>query len=382
MVAGGLDYSIRNKLDTKHLRDMAQLADRVRHVERLKAEKARTQKHFRKEKVAFITSEESNQEFEITFGDVEIKEVDIAELKSGPPYTCKSLRSSAGNNPVEISNERYVPKTYTFDVTKCVDIYDLLVADGQVVVPKDVKIPPLEQRQKRGCCKYHNFLGHNTSRCSLFRDLVQKGLNEGRLKFENKPKPQRQVDSDPLKDASMMYTNIAGCNMVEAIIDVVENLSVEAEVEEETEIAECQMMDITKDAEHVEETASEPQFDEKLKTAYPTAEEELIGFLNRCKLKNSEVMLCPRCSAVFDKEATKGLEGSIPKPSKRGKWSADHRPKFSFTKGYVPFINNSLTTNYVNQSGRGKTLVPYAPNQEWVQSTHKNVQHGNNNMVK
>jgi len=106
-----------------------------------------------------------------------------------------------------------------------------------VVVPKDVKIPPLEQRQKRGFCKYHNFLGHNTSRCSLFRNLVQKGLNDGRLKSGNKLKPQMQVDSDPLKEASMMYTDIAGCNMVEAIIDAVKNLSVEAEVGAETEMA-------------------------------------------------------------------------------------------------------------------------------------------------
>jgi hypothetical protein len=106
MAAGGLNYSIRKKLDTQHLRDMAQLADRVRHVERLKAEKARTQKHFRKEKVAFVASEESNQEFDIAFGDVEIKEVDIAELKEGPPYTCKLLRPSDGNNPVETINER------------------------------------------------------------------------------------------------------------------------------------------------------------------------------------------------------------------------------------------------------------------------------------
>jgi len=84
MAAGGLDYSILKKLDTQHLRDMAQLADRVRHVERLKTEKARTQKHFRKEKVAFVASEESNQEFDIAFGNVEIKEVDIAKLKLGP----------------------------------------------------------------------------------------------------------------------------------------------------------------------------------------------------------------------------------------------------------------------------------------------------------
>ena len=212
--------------------------------------------------------------------------------------------------------------------------------------------------------------------------MVQKGLNEGILKFGNKPKPQMQVDSDPLKDASMMYIDIAGCNMVNAIIDDVENLPVEAEGGAETEVAECQMVDIRKDAEYVEETVTEPQFDEKLKTAYPTAEEELINFLNRCKLKNSEVMLCSRCSVVFHKEVTKCLEGSIPKPKKWGKWSTDHRPKFSFTKSYIPFINNSSTTNYVNQSGQGKNLAPYAPNQKWVQSTHKNVQHGKNNVVK
>ena len=35
MAAGGLDYSIRKKLDTQYLRDMTQLADRVRQVERL-----------------------------------------------------------------------------------------------------------------------------------------------------------------------------------------------------------------------------------------------------------------------------------------------------------------------------------------------------------
>jgi len=34
-------------------------------------------------------------------------------------------------------------------------------------------------------------------------------------------------------------------------------------------------------------------------------EEELIDFLDRCRLKNSEVMLCPRSSSMFDKEATK-----------------------------------------------------------------------------
>ena len=130
MAGYGLDYSIRKKLDTQHLGDMAQLADRFRHAERLKAKKARTHKYHKREKVASIESDESNQEFDTTFGDVETREVDIAELRLGPPYMCKSLRPSDGNNPVEPSNERYVPKTYTFNVTKCDEIYDLLVPEG------------------------------------------------------------------------------------------------------------------------------------------------------------------------------------------------------------------------------------------------------------
>jgi len=95
-------------------------------------------------------------------------------------------------------------------------------------------------------------------------------------------------------------------------------------------------------------------------------------------------MLCSRCSVVFDKEATKSLEGVIPKPKKRGKWSGDHKPKFSFTKSYIPFINNSSTTNYINKNGQGKVFLPHAnaPAQKWVRSTHKNVQHGKNNVVK
>ncbi|XP_050918815.1 uncharacterized protein LOC127136276 [Lathyrus oleraceus] len=41
MEVGGLDYSIRKNLDTQYLRDMAQLADRVRPIERLKTEKSK-----------------------------------------------------------------------------------------------------------------------------------------------------------------------------------------------------------------------------------------------------------------------------------------------------------------------------------------------------
>ena len=198
-------------------------------------------------------------------------------------------------------------------MTQCDEIFDLLVVDGQVVVPNGLKIPPLEQCKKRGFCKYHNFLGHNTSHCVLFRDFNQKALNEGRLKFGEKTKPQMQVNVNLLKVVNAMYTEVEDCNMVEAIIDAVEKLTVEAKFD----IVECQMVEVSGGPKSVDEVISESQFDEKVNVSYHMAEEELIDFLNRCKLKNFEVMLCLRCSSVFDKEATKSLEGFIPKSKKR-----------------------------------------------------------------
>jgi hypothetical protein len=45
MAGGGFEYAIRKKLDTQHLRDMSQLADKVRQIEKLKAEKAKNSKY-------------------------------------------------------------------------------------------------------------------------------------------------------------------------------------------------------------------------------------------------------------------------------------------------------------------------------------------------
>jgi hypothetical protein len=94
------------------------LADRVQQVERLRANKARNHK-YRREKVAYIDTNESDQEFDIAYEDVKDGEVNVAELKHGPPYTCKMLRPSNGKNLVETQKDKCTPKIYTFDVTKC-----------------------------------------------------------------------------------------------------------------------------------------------------------------------------------------------------------------------------------------------------------------------
>lgn len=160
----------------------------------MKAEKTKTGRYHKKEKVSYIAVDEYSSDDEEL---VNKGEVNVDELNPKPPYTCKLLKPSNGRSPIEIEKvDKYVAKTYTFDVSKCDEIFDLLVKDGQIIIPQGLKDPPLEKKKKRGFCKFHNFLGHKTSKCVIFRDLVHKALKDGKLQFGERPK--KQVDSDPL----------------------------------------------------------------------------------------------------------------------------------------------------------------------------------------
>jgi hypothetical protein len=85
--------------------------------------------------------------------------------------------------------------------------------------------------------------------------LVQKALIEGRLKLGEKPKVM-QVDSDPLKNVDTLYAEPHEIPMVEAM-----------------EVTDKQVQEVP-----------EEEYTEKMKVVYPHAEEDLIDFLNRCKL--------------------------------------------------------------------------------------------------
>lgn len=88
-----------------------------------------------------------------------------------------------------------------------------------MIVPPSAKIPLLEQRKKRVFCKYHNFLGHKTSQCFLFRDLVQSAIRDGRLQFGDKWKAPMRIDVDPLQVVDAHYTEPSTVNMVEVSED-------------------------------------------------------------------------------------------------------------------------------------------------------------------
>jgi hypothetical protein len=185
-----------------------------------------------------------------------------------------------------------------------------------------------------GFCKFHCFLGHNTSHCVLFRDLVQKALEEGRLKFGDKSRQSMHVDANPLKTIDTLYVDVSYINMVEVSEEIIGVNFIEPK-----RVVEGHKVDIVKDTEGHEcndARVTEEKYTEKIQVAYPKAEEELTDFLNICKIINFAVMLCPRCSAVFDKEAANTIEGFRPRSKRKGKW-ADSMPKFSFNQRDVPY---------------------------------------------
>jgi len=372
MAAGGLDYSVRKKLDTQYLRDMAQLADRVRQVERLKAEKGRTSRFPKKEKIAYVDTGDSDPDFDWGSDTVEDNEINLAELKDGPPYACKLLWPSNGKNPEEPKNDKYPPKTYMFDVLKCDEIFELLVADGIIIVPKNLKLPPLEQRKKRGFCKFHGFLDHNLSRCTRFRDSMQKALDEGRLKFGDETKQPMQVDANPMKKVDSMYAEVVDVNMVDVFGAVSTGIPTGARMSKEKVPGNAEMATESHPLENAEVT--EGQLAEKMTEAYPKADEDLIDFLNRCKISNTNVMLYPRCSAVFDKEAATSIEGFQPRPKRKGGWT-DSRRRFGFNKRGVPYMMGSAEKDANRNQRKAFNPPAKAPTDTWVFSGGKKSGH-------
>ncbi|CAJ2661625.1 unnamed protein product [Trifolium pratense] len=125
MAAGGLDYSIRKKLDTQHLRDMAQLADRVRQVERLKAEKARSSKHQRQQRLSLQEAQktEDNKGKQV----VEVARRPLKERLTQPEDDQKVENEFEGEN---MEDEDLLDSDPEFDVL--VNVVSILPAEYDV----------------------------------------------------------------------------------------------------------------------------------------------------------------------------------------------------------------------------------------------------------
>ena len=91
--------------------------------------------------------------------------------------------------------ERGVKESYDFDVTKSDKLFDFLLEKGHIKLPDNHVMLPPDQLKNNKFCKFHNATSHSTNECRVFRQHIQKAIQQGRLKFDM---PQKmKVDDNP-----------------------------------------------------------------------------------------------------------------------------------------------------------------------------------------
>ena len=90
---------------------------------------------------------------------------------------------------------RGVEKSYDFDVTKSDKLFDFLLEKGQIKLPNNHVMLPLDQLKNMKFCKFHNAKSHSTNECRVFRQHIHRAIQQGRLKFDTPRK--MKVDDNP-----------------------------------------------------------------------------------------------------------------------------------------------------------------------------------------
>jgi hypothetical protein len=57
---------------------------------------------------------------------------------------------------------------FTFDVSKCDKLFDVLVQGGVIKLKEGHNVPTLESLAKKNYCKWHDSYSHTTNECNYF----------------------------------------------------------------------------------------------------------------------------------------------------------------------------------------------------------------------
>ena len=111
----------------------------------------------------------------------------------GKPYTCPAFTPAKRKDKIKIEEN----EAYLFDISKVDKIFDFLVKDKQIKLPKEHKLPLMDQIQNMKYCKWHNLYSHYTNNCTIFHNVIQKALKEGRFKLVDKKGASMTIDTNP-----------------------------------------------------------------------------------------------------------------------------------------------------------------------------------------
>jgi hypothetical protein len=100
-----------------------------------------------------------------------------------------------GKEPITV-NQRWVKQakgTYDFDVTKADKLLEFLVKEGRIKLPEGHSMLRPDGVKEKRYCGFHDRNSHSINECRVFRMRIQKAIQEGHLKFDNKMK----LDGNP-----------------------------------------------------------------------------------------------------------------------------------------------------------------------------------------
>jgi hypothetical protein len=106
-----------------------------------------------------------------------------------------------GKEPL-MMNQRWVKQTkgtYDFDITKADKLFELLVKEGRIRLPEGHSMLRPDGVKGKRYCGFHDRDSHSINDCRIFRMRIQRAIQEGHLKFDNKmkldghPFPQNMV---------------------------------------------------------------------------------------------------------------------------------------------------------------------------------------------
>jgi hypothetical protein len=106
-----------------------------------------------------------------------------------------------GKEPLTV-NQQWIKQTkgtYDFDVTKADKLFEFLVKEGRIKLPERHSMLRPDGVKEKRYCGFHDRNSHSINDCRVFRVRIQKAIQEGHLKFDNKmkldghPFPQNMV---------------------------------------------------------------------------------------------------------------------------------------------------------------------------------------------
>jgi hypothetical protein len=109
-------------------------------------------------------------------------------------------------------NQRWIKQTngtYDFDVIKADKLFDFLVKEGRIKLPEGHSMLRPDGVKDKKYCRFHDKNFNSIIECRVFRVRIQKAIQEGHLKFDNKMK----LDGNPFPQNMIGFS----INMVNAV---------------------------------------------------------------------------------------------------------------------------------------------------------------------